>query len=166
MDLAAIFEIITAAAVILGILFGLLQLRHYHLSRKREADLFLLNSFQTGEFLQGLWIIQELPNGLTKNEIEDRVGKEMRSVYLVMSTWERIGILVFKHEISIAMVDDAYSGPIIISWQRLEKYVTDLRKDLARERPLEWFQWLAERMMDREQTQPPVPAYLAYRNWN
>jgi hypothetical protein len=29
----------------------------------------------------------------------------------------------------------------------------------------EWFQWLAERFLDREQAAPPVPAHIAYRHW-
>ena len=77
MELLEILNVITAIALILGILFGLLQLRHYHLSRKRETALFLFNSFQTEKFLQGIWIIQELPNGLTKDEIDERLGEEI-----------------------------------------------------------------------------------------
>jgi hypothetical protein len=165
MDLTVILDIITPTAVILGILFGLLQLRHYHLSRKREAALFLINSFQTGEFLQGVWNIQELSIGLTKNEIEERLGEEIRTVYLVMSTWERIGILVFNHEISTKLVDDVYSSSIIHSWQKLEKYVTDLRNYLQRETSYEWFQWIAERMIEREHEKLGTPAYLAHRDW-
>ena len=165
MELSLLLDLITAVAVVLGILFGLLQLRHYHMSREQEADLFLLNSFQTGEFFQGLHIIQELPNELTKSEIEDRVGDEIRLVYLVMSTWDSIGILVFKHEVSIDMVVDAYSGSIVISWQRLKTYVADLREDLQRQTSFEWFQWLAERTLERENDQPPTPAHLAYRDW-
>ena len=165
MELSLLLDLITAVAVVLGILFGLLQLRHYHLSREQEADLFLLNSFQTGEFFQGILIIHELPNELTKSEIEDRVGDEIRLVYLVMSTWDSIGILVFKHEVSIDMVIDAYSGSIVISWQRLKTYVADLREDLQRQTTFEWFQWLAERTLERENDQPPLPAHLAFRNW-
>ena len=129
MAFSLILDLITAVAVTLGILFGLLQLRHFHISRKREADLLLLNSFHTGEFLQGIWILQELPNGLTKNEIEERVGKEITLVYAVLSTWERIGILVYNHEFSMDLVDDAFGELIIISWKKLEKYVTNLRED-------------------------------------
>ena len=165
MELSLIFDVLSAVAVILGILFGLLQLRHYHLSRTREADLFLLNSFQTGEFLLGIWIIQELPNGLTKKGIEDRLGEDIRSVYLVMSTWERIGLLVFNRELSIDMVDDAYRDQIIFSWHRLKQYVTDIREDLQRDTSFEWFQWLAERMISRDIAKPPIPAYHAFRDW-
>ena len=165
MELSLILDIITAVAVILGIVFGLLQLRHYHLSRQREADLFLLNSFQTEEFFQGIWHVNQFPNGLTKTQIEDRLEEETKSIYLVMSTWERIGLLVFKHEISLDLVDEAYGDQIVISWQKLKKYVSELRMELNRETTFEWFQWLAEQTTKREETDTPVPAYLAFANW-
>lgn len=165
MELSVIVDLITALAVVIGILVGLLQLRHYHLSREREAALFLMNSYQTREFLEGIRTIQGLPDGLSQDQIEEKLGDRMGSVYLAMSTWESIGIQAYHREISIDLVDDAYSAPILLSWQRLERYVTDLRHDLRRETLFEWFQWLAERMIDRERAEPPIPAYLAYRDW-
>jgi hypothetical protein len=30
---------------------------------------------------------------------------------------------------------------------------------------MEWFQWLAERMLERETASQPVPAYIAHRHW-
>jgi len=36
---------------------------------------------------------------------------------------------------------------------------------LNRETGGEWFHWLAERMLEREKASPPVPAYIAHRNW-
>ncbi len=29
----------------------------------------------------------------------------------------------------------------------------------------EWFQWLVERMLERESLRPPVPAHLSHREW-
>lgn len=132
---------------------------------KREATLLLLNSFQIKDFFEGILIIQELPSGLAKAAIEDRVGEEIGSVYLVMSTWENIGILTFNHEVSIDTVHDAYGSRIVVSWQKLEQYVTDLRGELQRKSEFEWFQWLAERMMENEKVEPPIAAYLAHRDW-
>jgi hypothetical protein len=60
------------------------------------------------EFSQGLRIIQELPKGLTKNQVEESVAEEIRLVYLVLSSWESIGILVHNREVSIKMVENTY----------------------------------------------------------
>ena len=166
MELTFILNIVATAAVIIGLVFGLTQLRHYHLSQKRDSALFLLNSYQTGEFSQGIWTILSIPDGLTKKEIDQRVGEEIKAVYFVMSIWESIGILVFHNEVTMDMVDDIYSGPIAFSWQKLELYVSGMREEHQMDTIFEWFQWLAERMKDREKTRSPVPAYVAHKEWN
>lgn len=166
MELSLFLDLITVIAVILGILFGLVQLRHYHLSRRRDAAIFLLNSFQTPEFLQGILIIkQDLPPHLSKEEIEERLGEDVAAIFLVISTWERIGLLLFNREVSLSIVHQAYGREIILSWLKLEQYVTDWREELDSENPFEWYQWLVERLLEYEQANPPVPAYTAYRDW-
>ena len=60
MELPLLFDLISTLAVVFGILFGLIQLRQYRLSRKSEAALYLLNSYRTKEFTEGIWIIQGL----------------------------------------------------------------------------------------------------------
>ncbi len=165
MDFQFLLNIISTLAVIIALAFGLIQLRHYHLSRKRESALHLLNTFQTVDFLDGIWRILSLPDGLTKGEIEVKLGDDIKAIYLVMSTWESIGILVFHHEVTMDMVDDAYSGAITLSWQKLAGCVSDMREEFKRETIFEWFQWLAERMADRERRVPPVPAHIAHKDW-
>jgi hypothetical protein len=36
------------------------------------------------------------------------VGEDLKLIYLVMSTWESLGILVFNREITIGLVDLAF----------------------------------------------------------
>jgi hypothetical protein len=62
-------------------------------------------------------------------------------------------------------VHDAYGRRIVVSRQKLEQYVTDLRVELQRKSEFEWFQWLAEWMMENEKAEPPIPAYLAHSDW-
>jgi hypothetical protein len=61
--------------------------------------------------------------------------------------------------------DDAFSGPIIQSWVKLGKYVEAFRARVQRDTGFEWFQWLAERMLEREGQGSAIPAYIAHRNW-
>lgn len=165
MDLAFILNIISTLAVVIALAFGLIQLRHYHLSRKRDSALHLLSSYQTVDFLQGIWTILALPDGLSKKDIEERVGDDIKAIYLVMSTWESIGILAFHGEVTMDMVDDAYRGTLTLSWQKLAGYVSVMREEFQRETIFEWFQWLAERMGERERSRPPIPAHIAHKDW-
>lgn len=44
--------------------------------------------------------------------------------------------------------------------------IIDLLQDAtARPTRWEWFQWLAERMQERESGAPPVPAHIQHRKW-
>ena len=164
-ELSTLLNVIGTAAVLIGIVFGLTQLRHYHLSRKRDSALYLLNSYQTGEFSQGIRTIMSMPENKTKDEIEKNMAEDINGIYRVMNAWESIGILLYQNEITLDMVTNAYRGPIVISWKKLELYVSGLRQEHQADTIYEWFQWLAERILDQEESSPPIPAYIAHRDW-
>lgn len=165
MDLSLVFQIISTTAVILGIIFGILNLLNFQKMRKREAALLMLNSFQTTEFVRGLLLIFDLPDGVSKAKIEKLPKEDYLAFYILLGTWERLGILVHRREIPMDLVDDAFSGPILISWSKLEKFIKQFREDAKRDTGFEWFQWLAERMMEREQKGSAIPAYITHKNW-
>jgi hypothetical protein len=165
MELALVFQIISSAAVVLGIIFGILNLRNFQAMRKREAAVLMLNSFQTNEFVKGLLTVLEFGHDPTKEEIDNFPEDKYLAFYMLLGTWERLGILVFRREIDILMVEDAYSGPIVLSWRRLEKYVSEIRAAWNRESAFEWFQWLAECIIERDEKIKPPPAYLLHRSW-
>ena len=37
-----------------------------------------------------------------------------------MTTWESLGILVFRGEVSLDLVDDFFSGAVELSWRKSE----------------------------------------------
>jgi len=165
MELSLIFQIISTSAVILGILFGILNLRNFQKMRKREAAILMLNSFQTNEFVRGLLLVFDLSDDVSKADIDALPKEDYLAFYILLGTWERLGILVYRNEIPLNLVDDAFSGPILISWQKLHTFVGQFREIVQRDTGFEWFQWLAEQMMEREQTTSAIPAYLAHKNW-
>ena len=82
-----------------------------------------------------------------------------------MTTWESMGVLVFRREVGLDLVDDLFSGAIVLSWRKLRAYVQEMRDREDRQTYFEWFQWLAERMRDRESDSAPIPAHLEHRDW-
>lgn len=165
MGITLIFQIISTSAVIIGILFGILNLRNFQKMRKREAAILMLNSFQTTEFVRGLLLVFSLPDGTSKADIDALPKDDYLAFYILLGTWERLGILVYHNEISLELVDDAFSGPILISWQKLQSFVMQFRAEAQRDTGFEWFQWLVERMLERELTHSAIPAYIAHKNW-
>jgi hypothetical protein len=165
MNASAIAEFVSAVVLIIGVIFAIVQIRHFRVARDREAALELVHSTQTKEFTRALYLVLALPDGLSKAEIEQRVGDDMGLVYSLMATCESLGILVFKGEVDLDLVTDFFCGPILIAWRKLEGFVSDQRAEFSRDRAAEWFQWLAERIQERESTRPTEPAYMAHKGW-
>lgn len=165
MDLNIVFQTIATLVMVSGVVFSLINLRNFQASRKRESAILMLNSFQTNDFVKGLLLIFDLPDDADKKFIDKLPYEQYLSIYMVLGTWERLGILVYRREMDLDLVDDAFSGPVIQSWQKLEKYILEFRARVKRETAFEWFQWLAERMLERETTAEAIPAYVAHRDW-
>ena len=163
--LADLADIIASLGVMLGLVFAGIQLRQFRLSQEREAGLELLHSYQTPLMVRGLLLMLALPDDLPRAEIDSRVGEELLTLWVLMVTWESLGVLVYRGQVDLAMVDDFFSGPLLLSWRKLQRYVAEYRAQLQRHTMFEWFQWLAERMQEREAQTPPVPAHIACRNW-
>ena len=165
MNADVLFQAVQAAAVVVGVGFAIYETRRYRNERNREAAMELLHAFQTPDFAKALVHVYRLPEGLSKREIESRLGDDLHLVYALTTTWESLGVLVHRDEISIDLLDDFFSGPIVVSWRKLQGYYLGEREETGRETIGEWFQWLAERFAEREGTTPPVPAHIQYRDW-
>ena len=166
LDLSTLTNLINAFAVTAGVIFAAAQISYYRQRRRREAMLELVRSFQSPAFTSALRRVQSLPDGADTEKIREVLGTDGEDpVYLVSITWETLGVMVFRREVTLELVDDCFSGPILLSWQKLRVYSEEWRRRLKRETGNEWFHWLAERMMEREKLSPPVPAYIAHRTW-
>lgn len=165
MNAEVAFEGIQAAAVVLGVAFAVYETRRYHRQRNREAAMELLHAFQTPDFAKALVLAYRLPDGLSKAEIEAQLGEDLYLVYAMTATWESIGVLIHRGEVDIDLVDDFFSGPIVVSWSKLQRYFFEERAETGRETIGEWFQWLAEQFAKREANASPVPAHVQYRDW-
>jgi hypothetical protein len=163
MGITEIASVVSAVAVVIGLIFAGVQLRLLRLAREHELALELVHSFQTPAFAQGLFLLSELPEGCTPEELEERLGARTEHVFVLLTTWESLGVLLHRGQVTLDLLDDFFSGPIVVSWLKLKRYVEIMRERVQRETYYEWFQYLAERMSERETTRPPVPAYVEFR---
>jgi hypothetical protein len=165
-SIQSVFQVVEAIAVTFGVVFAVVEWQRHTRQQEREAALELLHSFQTPDFAKALLLVYELPDEeLSKKQIEERFGEDMHLVYALTTTWESLGVLVFRREIKLELVSDFFSGPIRISWNKLGRYFADEREQHQRETIGEWFQWLAERLEENEATTPRVAAHIAHKNW-
>lgn len=165
MNLQTLFQLIEALAVSAGVIFAIVQVRQFRRERERSSALEMLHSFQTPEFAKAIVLTYALPDGLSKEEIESRLGEDFHVAYAMTTTWESLGILVFRREVGLDVVSDFFSGPIILSWRKLGAHFRAERKASGRQTIGEWFEWLNDRLVEWEQETPPVAAHMEHRNW-
>lgn len=166
MDWSTTADVVNTVAVTAGVAFAATQLFDIRRQRKREAMLGLVRSFQSADFTTALRRVNSLPDDADRDAIRNVLGPDGEDeVFLVGLTWESLGVLVFRREIAMELIDDFFSGAITVSWRKLRAFVEEDRRDLDRATVWEWFQWLADRVAERERALVPVPAHLANRDW-
>ena len=166
MAFTTLLSLLSTAAIVAAGVFAGIQLRLMNKQRARESALQLLHSFQTPEFLTALNIAFDIPEGLSRKEIEDRLGDKMTSVFVLFAIFESLGILIFRGEIDVDLVEDFFSGIVILSGRKFKRYLAEVRETSGRDTYYEWFQWLSEQFEKRELKSPAIPAYIAFRDWN
>src|SRR6185295_17168006 len=127
MDLETLLNLITTIFIVAAGFFALLQLRHLQKQRAREAALQMLHSFQTPEFLTAVNIVFELPEGLSKKEIDERLGDKITCLLVMFGTFESLGILVYRRDMDIRLVEDFLSGILILTARKLKNYLEEVR---------------------------------------
>src|SRR5207247_5925502 len=146
MDISTLANLINAIAVTAGVIFAAAQIRQYRQRRQRDAMLELVRSFQSPAFTAALRRVLSLPDGADAAKIREVLGPDGEdAVYLVSLTWESLGVLVFRREVTLDLVDAFFSGPLVIPWQKLNVYSEACRRALNREPAHEWTHWRAER---------------------
>ncbi len=72
----------------------------------------LVRSFQSPAFTSALRRVLSLPDGADAQKIREVLGPDGEdAVYLVSLTWESLGVLVFRREVTLDLIDDFFSGP-------------------------------------------------------
>src|SRR5262249_56190996 len=96
-------------------------------------------------FSRALRRVVELPDNATAEEIREILGTEGEDLLAYLTaTWETIGVLLYHGELTLDIIDDFFSGPILISWRKLLPYTTAQRQPYQRHTCLECFQCLPE----------------------
>jgi hypothetical protein len=164
-ELAVILELIATGAIVGGLVFAGLELRASRRQRRHEAQVLLLHSFEGPDFTRSMTAAMSLPDGISKAELQARSDGMDHLVWYWLGMMESIGMLVFERELGLRLVSGTISGPILITWRKLGRYVADVRAEMQRESFNEWFQWLAERVAALELAEGRSPAHVREANW-
>lgn len=158
-----LLQTVQAAAVVIGVIFGLVQLRQIRKQREVQAGIELLHLLQSPETAVTMLLLHELPGDLSGKEIRDRLGDEFGSVLALMAYFESLGPLVARGHVPLDMYAEFYRGPTVMVWRKLHRYVEEQRV-VGWPMLYEWLQWLAE-IMEKQASVSDEPAFRRFREW-
>jgi hypothetical protein len=159
-----IAQIFGPSAIGLGVLIGVVQLREFQRQRREAAAVELVTSFRNAEFNRALRLIWSLPDAVEPELLRGGDAELEDAAVLIGTTIETVGVLVYRRIVPIAVLDDLLGDAIVRFWVKLAPWVTHLRREQGRESVYEWFQWLVERLQERER-RTTVGAHVKYRSW-
>jgi len=155
---------VQALAVVIGIAFGLIQLRQLRHQREVQAGLQLLAPLQTQDVTEALLAIHGLPDGLSGRELRERLGDHYKSAIATLGLFESLGPVVARGHVPMDMYAEFYRGPTVLCWHKFRGHIETERQQ-GWPTLFEWLQWLAERMEERSPASPDLPAFTRFAEW-
>jgi hypothetical protein len=165
-DWGQLTDIVTVLGILLGIFFGLRQLRD--IVRSRNTDLFvdLYNQLTSREFQKMYNDIMYKYQWVDYEDWLNRYGPDAdpeawASFNSVGYFFDGIGVLLNKGLIDIQLVDDLMSSAVIWLWEKTGPIVKERRRRRNRPQIWEWVEYLYYRIKENDDAapgrQPNVP---------
>lgn len=162
-QLGGIAEIVGASTIVTGLVFGLVQLRHYRTEQRNSIAQSLAQTFYAEDLAKAIALLQSVPDGVSLSKLRAMGPEYDAAAVTVTSSFETMGILVFKRIAPFDLVIDLAGGIIVTMNRKLWRFQEELRVEQDQPSWGEWFTWLAEQAERVKEDGPP--AHVAYRDW-
>lgn len=161
--IADISQIASAATIVGGIVFGLMQLTEYRKQRRDAVAAELMRAFMSPELADAIALIRTLPDGVSADELRKSGPETERAAVIINTTFETMGLLVFERIAPFTLVLELSGGVIVVMWHKLGPWMSQVRVEQSQPSWAEWFQWLA--MQCERHKNLTAPAYLKHSDW-
>ena len=161
--MANIAEIIGAGSIITGLIFGWFQVRHLRSQQRDTVAINLMQTFYSRELAQAVALLQTLPDGVSLNEVRAAGNEYVIAEVTVATTFETMGLLVFKRIAPMDLVLDLAGGIVTTMNRKLRVWQNDMRELQNQPSWGEWFEWLGDQA---EKAKGNItPAHVRHRDW-
>jgi len=147
-DIQTVSIAVASASVVAGIIYYSLQIRHQTKARQTDLVVRLYTTFG-GKEMRQTWERVTTREDVGFSTYQSKFG--LSDVNEIGWFFEGVGVLLHKKLIDIAVVDDLFSSPIKISWEKLKPIAEGERKHYGRPQIWEWWEYLYNEMKKREQ---------------
>lgn len=161
-DLATVLDLVVAVAVVVGVVFGLAQLRDAERSRRDHAAVDIVRTVQTQEVRRAVDLVFTLSDAADPQLVRDNPAM-LEAALAVDSACEMWGAMVYEGVVDLHMLDRMVGGWVRGTWKRLRVWVEAERVVSRNPNVGEWWQWLFDRLEADPDPGKASSAYLAYR---
>jgi hypothetical protein len=146
-----------ALSFVVGLVFGIAQVRSASRDRKERLTVEALNNYQTREFAELMQYInaRELPS--SAEELRALPVNEQVIFMQLAQQMETLGILVADRYINLDLVDKVLGSFVFTTWEKYKTMIFSIRE--TDPYVSEYFQWLAEKIDERMKNNPREPFY-------
>lgn len=162
-NLANIAEIIGATSIVSGLIFGLFQLRYFRAQRRDTIATNLTQTFYNKDLAQALALLQTIPDNISLEDLHEKGNDYTEAAITVTTSFETMGLLVYKRIATLELVCDLAGGIIITMNKKLAQWQEDMREKHEQPSWGEWFDWLSDQV-ERKKTQS-LPAHILHKDW-
>jgi len=153
-DITEVSAVVTAAGVLVAVVYYILDIRHQSRLRQTESVIrlspwFNMNAREVQEAITQVCSIEY------KNyeDYLERYSERPESTMLKIlgNYFEGIGILVSKKLVEADIVYDFWGDIIQSSWEKIKPLIADMRKDSSNFKMFVFWEYLYDEMKKREQ---------------
>jgi hypothetical protein len=154
-----IANVALALSFVVGLVFGIAQVRAAARDRRERLTLEALRNFQTREFAELIHYVTSHKMPTSRKDMEALAEQEQLTYIQLAQQMEALGILVADSYINLDLVDKTLGSFVTTAWDKYKIMFGDMRQN----DPFlgEYFQWLAERIEERMREHPRQPFYLS-----
>lgn len=161
-DLSTLLNLVTTAAIVVGVALGLIELRQALRSRRDYAAADIVRTVQTQEVRRAVRRVFDLPEDADP-ELVWGDPEMLEAALAVDSACEMWGSLVFEGIVESHMLDRMVGGWVRGTWRRLRRWVEAERVAAGSRNVGEWWQWLYELLEADPDPGKVEGAHVSYR---
>jgi hypothetical protein len=159
--IALVANIALALSFIIGLVFGIAQVRTAARDRRERLTMEALRNFQTREFAGLIQYLSSREAPSSWKELKALPPNEQIMYIQFAQEMESLGLMVAERYINIDLVDKTLGSFVTTTWEKYKVVFTDMREKQPDPFLGEYFQWLAERIDKRMKLKPRKPFFEA-----
>ncbi len=160
---ANIADIIGAGSIVTGLIVGWVQIRHLRRQQRDAVAINLAQTFYSRDLAKAIVLLQELPDGISLAEVRERGREYERAAVTMATSFETMGLLVYKRIAPMDLVLDLAGGIIAVMARKLRRWCEDVRAEQSQPSFAEWFEWLGDQAA-RHKSQKGA-GHIEHRDW-